>query len=168
MKLNFKQFLENENQKIVYITRGLPGSGKSTLAQQLAGEKGVIFGDDDYFMKDGKYEWDLKKMPFAVQHTLNRLEEALKKGISPIIVDNTHVRNWEPQKSVKLALKYGYKVEIKEPNTPWKFDLETLAQKNRHGVTLERLQQMYKRWVPNLTVDKILKADHPKQEDIIV
>lgn len=161
MKLNLKQFLENQNEKIVYITRGLPGSGKSTLAQQLAGDKGVVFANDDYFMRDGKYQWNGKEMPKAVKHTLDRLRDALEKGISPIVVDNTHVQNWEPQEAVKLALQYGYRIEIKEPNTPWKFDLETLAQKNRHGVPLNTLQNMARKWHPNLTVDEILKASRP-------
>jgi adenylate kinase family enzyme len=35
--------------------RGLPGSGKSTKAKVLAGEQGVIFSTDDFFIVNGKF-----------------------------------------------------------------------------------------------------------------
>jgi NEDD4-binding protein 2 len=41
-----------DNDKLI-LMRGLPGSGKSTLAKKLAGENGVIYSTDDFFMKNG-------------------------------------------------------------------------------------------------------------------
>ena len=40
--------------------RGLPGSGKSTKAKKIAGDVGVIFSTDDFFMVDGQYKFDPK------------------------------------------------------------------------------------------------------------
>jgi adenylate kinase family enzyme len=40
--------------------RGLPGSGKSTKAKELAGEQGLVFSTDDFFMVNGKYIFDPK------------------------------------------------------------------------------------------------------------
>jgi adenylate kinase family enzyme len=40
--------------------RGLPGSGKSTKARKIAGEVGVIYSTDDFFMIDGKYIYNPK------------------------------------------------------------------------------------------------------------
>jgi NEDD4-binding protein 2 len=49
--------------------RGLPGSGKSTKAKALAGEEGLIFSTDDFFMVNGKYEYDAKMI--GDYHTKN-------------------------------------------------------------------------------------------------
>jgi adenylate kinase family enzyme len=38
--------------------RGLPGSGKSTKAKKIAGNFGVIFSTDDFFMVNGKYTYN--------------------------------------------------------------------------------------------------------------
>jgi adenylate kinase family enzyme len=40
--------------------RGLPGSGKSTKAKKIAGEHGVIYSTDDFFMVNGQYVYDVK------------------------------------------------------------------------------------------------------------
>ena len=40
--------------------RGLPGSGKSTKAKKIAGEHGVIYSTDDFFMVNGVYVYDAK------------------------------------------------------------------------------------------------------------
>lgn len=40
--------------------RGLPGSGKSTKAKKIAGNEGVIYSTDDFFMINGKYTYDPK------------------------------------------------------------------------------------------------------------
>jgi tRNA uridine 5-carbamoylmethylation protein Kti12 len=52
-----------EAPKTLYIMRGVPGSGKSTLAKQLAeGDESKIFSTDDYWMKDGTYQFDPKML----------------------------------------------------------------------------------------------------------
>ena len=40
--------------------RGVPGSGKSTLAKRIAGDNGVIYSTDDFFMVKGEYVYDVK------------------------------------------------------------------------------------------------------------
>ena len=42
--------------------RGIPGSGKSTTAKKIAGETGKIHSTDNYFMVDGEYRFDPKKL----------------------------------------------------------------------------------------------------------
>lgn len=49
-----------DNEKQLILIRGLPGSGKSTLAKKLAGQGGVIYSTDDFFMKNGEYIYDVK------------------------------------------------------------------------------------------------------------
>jgi len=147
-------------QKTLYITRGLSGSGKSTLAKQLGGE---VYSSDDFFMVNGEYVWDEEGVPYAHFWNRGRVEEAMKKGDSPIIADNTNVKKWEMKPYVELALKYGYEVELKEPQTPWKFDAEELAKRNTHGVPLERIEQKLKQWDHNPTIEEILESEKPER-----
>jgi hypothetical protein len=73
---------------------------------------------------------------------------------------------------VKSALKNGYEVIIKEPNSPmWKVVLDTiekdgdlgevaekLSSLNKHGVPKEAIERMLRRYEPNITVDKIMNS----------
>jgi len=154
---SFKTWLENVENKIMYITRGISGSGKSTLAKTLA-PKENIFSTDDFFMVDGEYRFDPKKLGEYHKKNQQRVEEALKKGISPIVVDNTNTQGWEIKPYVELADKYGYGVELKEPNTPWKFDSKELSKRNTHGVPEDSIKRMIDRYQHELTVDDIRKS----------
>lgn len=151
---SFKNWLEYQENKILYITRGISGSGKSTLAKTLA-PKENIFSTDDLFMSDGEYKFDPKKL--AEYHKINqeRVKKAMEKGINPIVVDNTNTQAWEMKPYVLLADKYGYKIELKEPDTSWKFDPVILAQKNTHGVPEESIRKMINRYEKDLSIDDV-------------
>ena len=148
-------------EKVLIIIRGISGSGKSTLAQQL-GKDGVVLSTDDFFMESGKYEFDPDGIGYAHDWNIDRSEQAMKKGISPIVIDNTTVEAWEAKPYVNQALKYGYKVKFREPNTTWKFDAEELAKRNTHGVPKDIIEKMINKWQPNITVDDVLKSEKPK------
>ena len=149
-------------QKTLYIMRGLSGSGKSTLANKL-GEGGVVLGSDDFFMVGDEYVFDKEGKGYAHFWNQGRVEEAMKQGVTPIVADNTNVRQWEMKPYVELALKYGYEVEIAEPQTPWKFDAEELAKRNTHGVPLSVIKEKLKQWEPDPTIESILESEKPKQ-----
>ena len=144
------------------IMRGLPGSGKSTLAKQLAGETGKQFASDDYFMDEqGNYNFDIDKLPQAHQWNYDRIEDAIKEGISPVIVDNTNVTMEDLtylKPYIKLAMSKGYSIRIEEPNTPWfkNMDIDELTRKNSHGVPREVIEDKVNNWVPDVNVNDIL------------
>lgn len=150
-----------ENEKILFIVRGLPGAGKSTLAKQLAGEKGVSYSTDDFFMNAGKYQFDPNLLPSAHNWNFSRSVKAIDEGISPIVIDNTNVQAWEAKRYVKYAIDHGYKVEVREPDTPWKFDAKELAKRNKHGVTQAVIEKRLKKWDQDITVDDILNSVDP-------
>jgi len=150
-----------QQQKILYIMRGLSGSGKSSLAQEL-GRDGIVLSTDDFFMAGGKYEYDPEGIGYAHDWNQDRALKAMQKGISPIVIDNTNVEAWEAKPYVYMAIQYGYKVEIREPNTPWKFNAEELAKRNTHGVPKDVIDKMITKWQPDITVGDILNAEKPK------
>jgi NEDD4-binding protein 2 len=156
----YKTAQQEEKRKQLFIVRGISGSGKSTLSKQL-GQGGVIHSTDDLFMVDGKYQFDVSKLTENHQANERRTEDAMKNGITPIVVDNTNVSFWEFRKYVELAQQYGYEVSFHEPTTPWKFDAEELAKRNQHGVPLKGIRSMLKRWEHDPIVDKVLKSKAP-------
>lgn len=149
--------------KILYIMRGLSGSGKSTLAKELR-QGGIILSTDDFFMVGGKYQFDRDYMADAHYWNQVRAEEAMKDDITPIVIDNTNVQAWEAKPYVEKALRYGYKIEIAEPNTPWKFNAEELAKRNTHKVPLEVIHDMLAKWETDITVEDIMESQQtPKK-----
>ena len=160
-------YKEAQEQKTLIIIRGISGSGKSTLANDL-GKDGVVFSTDDYWYDDkGNYNFDPKKLPIAHKWNQDRTEEALKQGISPVVVDNTHIKLWEARRSVELAQQYGYEVKFAKPdwNTElyndgkWNFDF--LKGRNIHNVPDQKLQKMINDFEYDPTVEKILDSKAP-------
>ena len=141
--------------------RGISGSGKSTLAEKL-GTGGIILSVDNYFQTDEGYKFDPEKIGDAHVWNQRNALEAMQKGISPIVIDNTSVQAWESKPYVEMGLKHGYQIEFQEPETPWKFNAEELAQRNKHGVTKEVIQEMIDKWDSNLTVKNVLDSEWPE------
>ncbi|KAK7496517.1 hypothetical protein BaRGS_00012169 [Batillaria attramentaria] len=145
--------------KLMVILRGLPGSGKSYLARAIQGS-GEVFSADDYFIRNGLYEYNKDELSEAHAWNKQRVKEALERGVTPIIVDNTNVMIWEMLPYAQLADNRGYAVEVLEPETPWKFQPKRLAKYNSHGVPIESIKRMKDRYQ---TVDTaILRAQLDK------
>jgi len=157
-------YKKSKKAKVLFLTRGFPGSGKSTLANEL-GKDGLVVSSDDYFMENGQYNFDLDKLRDAHTWAQQKIEEGMKQGISPIVADNTNVKAWEMKPLVLLALKYGYRAEVKEPNTPWKLDAEELAKRNKHGVPLEVIEEKIKEWDTDASLEHILQSKMPWEEE---
>lgn len=146
--------------KRLIVMQGVSGSGKSTLAREIAGEKGVIFSTDDYFIEDGVYTFSPRKLGAAHQWNQSRASEAMKQEHPLVIIDNTNTQAWEVRPYIEAAQEYGYQVEFHRPDTPWSQDAVVLAEKNTHGVPLEAIKRMLSR-METLTVEKCLKSRAP-------
>ena len=146
-------------KKFIFI-RGLPGSGKSSLAKELV-EDGQIFSTDDYFHinPEGTYQFDKTKLGKAHAWNQRRVEAALDLGFDTIIVDNTSTTLRELKSyaiPIRLALGRGYQIELREPDTEWKFDVDKCFELNTHGVPKEAIQRMKNRYEHGVTVDDII------------
>ena len=158
----FRMWYRLSNQKKMIIMRGISGSGKSTKARAL-GADGVVLGSDDFWGPE--YDFDKSKIGEAHQWNQERVLDALQKGISPVVVDNTNCQFWEMKKYVEMAQEHGYDVEFQESDTPWKFDADELFSRNTHGVPLEVIKQMLMNWEKNPTVESILNSEPPSFEE---
>ncbi len=166
---------------VVYLMRGLPSSGKSTKAHKLAGERGRVMETDQFFYSQigtpEHFDYDGDRLEEARQWNLNRFRDALAEKVTPIVVDRGNGRNPETRIYIELALKFGYRVELSEPDLPWWQELrvllkykqfvdpkfldrwaEALADKSilTHRVPVETIRHWMQSWRADLTVDEIL------------
>ncbi len=156
--------------QVLYIMRGIPGGGKSTKAKTLVGE-GIIHSTDDVIEATGDYRAFFATMiasgNFSALHkahttNFNNARKSMLDGISPIVIDNTNIKSNEPKKYVTEALSLGYAddniiiVDIGTGNST----AEALAARNKHGVPLDKIEQMIKAYNSTgpLTLKKILNS----------
>lgn len=124
---------------IMYIVRGLPGSGKTTLARELVGFAHV-FEADQYFERDGWYQFDATKLKEAHQDCFSRVEEAMTRGCS-VAVSNTFTMKWEYEKYVEAAKSAGYTVCVVHCESQFR---------GLHDVPAETVERMKERWEPHV------------------
>ena len=138
------------NQELI-VMRGIPGAGKSTEAKKLVG-KGAIHSTDDVIEASGDDEFFDKMITSGDFSDLSRVHSTNKKnaiasitsGVSPVIIDNTNIKQNEPKEIVVVALKLGLAdnnikfVDIGAAG----LEAEELAKRNSHGVPLEKIEQM--------------------------
>jgi predicted kinase len=168
------------NQTLI-IMRGIPGAGKSTKAKELAGSTGVIHSTDDVIESQGDYNSFFQKMfeskdfkPLSRAHSTNlkNLITSLKEGISPVILDNTNIKQNEPKAAVKAALEMGLSdknIKIVDVGTNG-LTAEQLAARNTHGVPLDKIKSMIESHKGQgvLTVESILSSkDMYKESDVL-
>jgi hypothetical protein len=167
--------------KIVYFMIGLPSCGKSRTARQLAGDVGLVCETDEFFnvaAADGSVEYDFRpdRLEEARRWNFDRFRQAVDSGTSPIVVDRGNSACEESQRYARYAVQHGYRIELREPQSPWWQEIRVLlkykhltgpaldqwaawlAQKSRatHGVPAHDIRRAMERWRSNLTVEQIL------------
>ena len=114
------------------LMQGPPGSGKSTDAR--ASYPGAcIVSADDYFSKNGRYEFNPVLLGAAHDECKGRARAAMERGEPLIVVDNTNIRRAHVAVYHGLAAQFGYAViahrcDGRFPNT--------------HGVPEEKVERM--------------------------
>jgi len=134
----------------ILVIRGLAGSGKSTIVRQLESlyPGSVCCSADKFFLnpQTGEYQFDRSQLAEAHKWCQSKAEEACRQRVNIVIVDNTNVKKWEMVPYFKLADKYRYSVVVVEPRTPWRFNIDELARRNKHGVDRFILSKKVKDW----------------------
>lgn len=151
---------ESDNpERIMYVMRGLPGSGKSTLAKTLTPH---VFCADDFFDVEGICVFNPEKIQEA--HSKNRRNylNAMDENLSPIAIDNTHLRAKDMRRLVREGIQKGYTISLVEPDTEYKLDPEILAEKNTHGIPQEIIEKYLARFQKDLTLERILGPNYTK------
>jgi predicted kinase len=141
--------VQSEMKRKLYIMRGLPGSGKSTKARELAGNLGQIFSTDEYFMQDGKYQFDASRLPEYHRRNLDDSTMAMRRGTGVVVIDNTNIEPWHFEKYLESGRLYGYQVEFVEfdPTNYSDAKIKELASRNTHQVPESAIRSMRDKWV---------------------
>lgn len=156
--------------QVLIIMRGIPGAGKSTKADAIAGD-GAIHSTDDVITSQANYRDFFTKMiesgDFSELHkahatNLKNAKESMQEGLSPVVIDNTHIKANEAKAVVVAALKMGFadeNIQIVDVGDGG-LDAEALAARNTHGVPLDKIQAMMQahKSVGELTLKKILES----------
>ncbi|KAF1395208.1 hypothetical protein PFLUV_G00009160 [Perca fluviatilis] len=150
--------------KVLVLLRGAPGSGKSTLARAYLEHNpgGVRLSTDDYFTRNGEYQFDPAALGEAHEWNHKQAKEAFERGANPIIIDNTNMQSWEMRPYVAQALKHGYKVLFREPDTWWKNKPRELERRTTHNVPVEKIRRMLNGYERFITVQGIMGSQMPE------
>ncbi|XP_027132552.1 NEDD4-binding protein 2 [Larimichthys crocea] len=153
--------------KVLVLLRGAPGSGKSTLARAFVEHNpgGVKLSTDDYFTRHGEYWFDPSALGEAHEWNHQRAKEAFERGANPIIIDNTNLQGWEMRPYVVQALKHGYKILFREPDTWWKNKPRELERRTKHKVPVDKIRRMLDGYERYVTIQSIMGSQRPPLEN---
>jgi predicted kinase len=134
----------------LYLIRGLPGSGKSTLAHDLkrAGLVDEVVEADIFFMEDGVYRFDPKKLPAAHNRCIQTVQTALGLG-RRVAVANTFSQHWEMERYLRVVQPWK-RVTALDLYDAGQSDV-ALAARCIHGVPVSAIATQRARWEPGYT-----------------
>lgn len=98
---------------LVVIMRGPAGSGKTHYVRERFPEA-FVCSADSFFLQAEEYVFQPEKLPQAHSSCLAAVLTGLRNGHPEIVVDNTHIHNWEWVNYRSVAQLCGYVVRIVE------------------------------------------------------
>lgn len=132
--------------KTVIVVRGISGSGKTTFANIVAEPK-VVCTADDYFEKNGKYDFDPTKLGEAHKQCQNKFDAALQDPrVKNIVVANTNVKpsdyNYYADKAKKAGAQVMFVVLEKRHDNPNVHSVPDLVLQRQHDSLKNDLKLM--------------------------
>jgi predicted kinase len=128
----------------IILTVGLPGSGKSTYLARL-GVNAISSDDVRRLIIDDPHDQSIHARVFATVRYLVRQRIAVSRPVT--YVDATHLTRWERRPYVKMAQRYGCKLEALYFDVP----LEICVERNRLRrpmVPEKVIREMARRLIP--------------------
>lgn len=128
--------------KSLILVRGLPGSGKSTLAMKLARGFGHQHLEaDQYFMRDGLYQFRVEDLGAAHMWCQNETRRLLEAGMT-VVVSNTFTTLKELRPYFDIAGEFDVVPQVIVCQNCYG---------SIHDVPAETLERMRQRWVHDIS-----------------
>lgn len=143
--------------------RGCPGSGKSTMATKILndfkdnGVFGEICSTDSFFITNGEYTFDAKKLAFHHKLCYEKAVNLFNHNVKLVILDNTNVRRTDFVHYIQQAMLHQY--IVLEIVVGLELSAEECHVRNTHNVPLLNIQRMRETLVTSLRA-KSLGADN--------
>lgn len=125
----------------LYLIIGIPGAGKTTKAKSIIANSSVEikhYEADMFFEKDGKYNFNPRRLGFAHNWCKSKTEKAMKNNID-VIVSNTSLTPKKRKPYIELAKQYNYDIEVITCTGNYN---------NIHDVPAETLEKMKNKFIP--------------------
>ncbi len=117
------------------LLRGHSGSGKTTLATWYEENHGYkSFAADDYFYRNGEYEFNPNELPKAHEDCIFKTKLALEQGHN-VVVHNTFSCKWEMDPYFQMSNRAKISV--------WKLVSEYPPDKQIHPQVIQNQKQKY-------------------------
>lgn len=169
---------------VLILMRGLPSCGKSYTAERISGQTGIVLETDRYFYEivgedPNSFDYNESMLSKAREWIFAKLVQAIDQRISPIVLDRGNGRNAETQRFALYAKSRGYRLELREPESPWWQELRVLLKyrqhldpkvldqwaehlsgisRSTHRVPARVIRKWMDGWKSDLTVDQILEG----------
>lgn len=158
--------------KFILVIRGPSGCGKSTLSktifkQIVDKEEGLLCGicsTDDFFIVDGVYKFDPKKLGENHKKNREKCQQLINEDYDCIIIDNTNLSAWEIEPYVEMGINSDYFIRLLTSEFP---PLDVLVSRNVHGVPRKSIERMLERWEDNDTVGEAMATKFDIYYDIL-
>lgn len=147
--------------KILIFIRGLPGSGKTSLATniledtlgQAANRSNHIFTTRNHIAITSITSIQRD----AREENQRQCFWSIKKGVSPIIIDDTNLELEDMRVYSVMAVEYNYMIEIITPSTSWALNPRILATKNSDRLSVMKIREMLQRYDQSLCVGDLFR-----------
>ena len=152
---------ENDENKesVLTIIRGVPGSGKKHLAYHLENDRVnnneieedsllniTILSNNDYFIKDGKYEFNGKNLGEAIHLCKKSFLEAIHNNKKKLYVIGCFNKKWLYEEYIMIAELCGYNIKIIDIQCDTKDELRYFNNRSTHDVPIKKSLQLYNDW----------------------
>jgi hypothetical protein len=97
--------------KQCHVYQAISGAGKTTHHKEHF-PHARVYTTDNFFMKDGEYLFDSKKLGEAHDWNFRQFIIGCETGEPEIVVDNTNTSVWEIAPYIRVAEIHGYEVTI--------------------------------------------------------
>ena len=134
-----------DEEKVIYLMRGIPASGKSFVARLIAnGTDGIICSTDDYWSDvDGNYNFVPTKLGEAHLANQRKVAEAMGRGEPSIIVDNTNISARDLKPYLLLANLFNYTVQLIDVGAEMETCVERNITRESHSVPESVIRNMH-------------------------